>query len=876
MRIKHYVMLMLFFAASFPVLAQNTECSGTETATADGIPFVNGYTYAFSTSGDVVTATFQLLDPQVGLVAFAQTYNPNFAETPMNAVGDPASQTFTLDFPGFSDGETFSIAVKFAYAGGLSTGEILEYTVGEDCGIITPDQVDLPVTFDDPNVDYAILDFEGNSTTLVADPGDAGNTVAQTVKTDGAQTFAGTIVGEPDGLANPVPFDAENTGMSVRVWSPASGIPVRMKLEEAGNPAVGVEAEVLTTTSASWETLIFDFANSVPATPPINLNNTYNKVILFFDFGSEGDDATYLWENVQFEPGVGGLNQIDLPITFEDTEADYGLTDFGGNASTLVADPEDAGNTVVQSIRTAGAEVFAGTTVGQPLGLENPIPFDFDNTQLSVRVWSPAAGVPVRLKVEDVADGAIFVETEVLTTAAASWETLTFNFAEPVAGALDLNNQYNLVTIFFNFGLAAGPEQTYFWDDVEFAPGGGFTEISLPLTFDETEYTLGLNDFGGNVSSIVPDPEDANNNVVQSIRTAGAAVFAGTSVPGQGLTTPIPFEEGSTTMNMRVWSPASGIPVLFKVENSNNTISSEVSVNTTTSGEWETMVFDLSNSLTAPLDFNVDYVRVSIFFNFGLEGGSEEIYFWDDVAFGDGTVPCAQPYPPMDESSLSLVQNPNGSLSFTWDGIPGQIGCVVNVKVGDINNPIQQTTFIRSPENNFLNAPAAQLMPFTTYNFRVRCGCQQFPFIIANQFTDYVSIVTGIGIGEQENNTDLSDWGQPNPELSHLWLTNPIINGTTGETEMLLGYESNVKESSLRTFPNPSEGQVTLQYRSADEGQAILRVFDALGKLVHAENFGVVKGTATMELDLSQFESGIYTVEVLKGEDRVTNRVMLK
>ena len=59
-------------------------------------------------------------------------------------------------------------------------------------------------------------------------------------------------------------------------------------------------------------------------------------------------------------------------MTFEDAEVDYGLTDFGGNLSEIVADPEDPANTVVRSVKTDTSELWAGTTVGGSAGFANP------------------------------------------------------------------------------------------------------------------------------------------------------------------------------------------------------------------------------------------------------------------------------------------------------------------------------------------------------------------------------------------------------------------------------------------------------------------------------------------------------------------------
>ncbi len=49
---------------------------------------------------------------------------------------------------------------------------------------------------------------------------------------------------------------------------------------------------------------------------------------------------------------------------------------------------------------------------------------------MTVRVWSPDAGIQVRLKVEDAADNTKSVETEATTTVANDWD-MTFDFANP-------------------------------------------------------------------------------------------------------------------------------------------------------------------------------------------------------------------------------------------------------------------------------------------------------------------------------------------------------------------------------------------------------------------------------------------------------------
>ncbi|MFK8101126.1 MAG: hypothetical protein AB8G15_01325, partial [Saprospiraceae bacterium] len=95
-----------------------------------------------------------------------------------------------------------------------------------------------------------------------------------------------------------------------------------------------------------------------------------------------------------------GYAQLNFPIDFESTTLDYDLTDFGGNASSIEVDPTDPNNMVGKAIKSAAAELWAGTTMNDG-GLAAAIPFTAANTKIKVRVWSPDAGVPIRIKVED-------------------------------------------------------------------------------------------------------------------------------------------------------------------------------------------------------------------------------------------------------------------------------------------------------------------------------------------------------------------------------------------------------------------------------------------------------------------------------------------
>lgn len=223
---------------------------------------------------------------------------------------------------------------------------------------------------------------------------------------------------------------------------------------------------------------------------------------------------------VKGEGGTGGGGATPpvtqaLPVTFEEATPPV-LTGFGGaEDASIVTDPVSGSGKVARVIKSAGSQVWAGTTVSTgALQSIAVIPFTATATGMSLRVWSPDAGIPVRLKVESATDGTKSVETEALTTVAGGWQTLVFNFANPATGtaALNLATTYNKASVFFDFGRA-GSGKTYYFDDLAFVSGA----IAPPAP---TDY-LALD---GDSISLVNGTSSSNYTMAQFQSDAGIRV----------------------------------------------------------------------------------------------------------------------------------------------------------------------------------------------------------------------------------------------------------------------------------------------------------------------------------------------------------------
>ena len=384
-------------------------------------------------------------------------------------------------------------------------------------------QVTLPVDFESTTITYPITDFSGGQMTVEDNPDMSG------INTSGRVGKMVKNAGDPWGgsaleLAAPIDFST-NKHFKMKVWTPGAGRKALLKVENLTNGAIALEVEQTTTVGNAWEELTFDFT-------AINTANSYQKLVFIFDLGTVGDGSAnftfYFDDIVQFNGG-GGLAQVDLPITFQDTATvNYALTDFGGNASSIVVDPTDPNNLVGKAIKTDAAELWAGTTNGGS-GLANPIPFTATDTKMTARVWSPDANTPILLKVEDAADPTKSVETLVNTTMAGQWETLEFDFSNEAPGTAPLNlaNTYNKISIFFNFGTpgSAAGEKTYYWDDIQFGPFTGVKNVEAAAAGIQV-YPNPATDFCTVAFSEFPNSPvrlsllDANGRLVKVFNTA--------------------------------------------------------------------------------------------------------------------------------------------------------------------------------------------------------------------------------------------------------------------------------------------------------------------------------------------------------------------
>ena len=304
---------------------------------------------------------------------------------------------------------------------------------------------------------------------------------------------------------------------------------------------------------------------------------TYNVRVVALSGGEASIETTQ--EVVISDP-------LFLPIDFESEKLDYTFINFGPDVVDGVAiidnpDPNDVNpsSKVAEYTKPAGSETWAGTTIA----LDEPIDFS-TKRHIQIDVWSPTAGTPVTLKLENLGDANINVETTVNTTVSQEWETLTFDM-----NAIDPAVEYGRIVLFFNLGTS-GTGETYYFDNIQTT---NLEPLGLPMTFDSSAVNYTPATFNGTSFEVVANPDLSGANTSASM--VGAITNAGNAWEGLtfNLEEPVDFSSDDKTIKMLVWSDVA-LPVLLKFEGGvNGERQNEVVANHTGSG-WEELSFNFA------------------------------------------------------------------------------------------------------------------------------------------------------------------------------------------------------------------------------------------------------------------------------------------
>ena len=394
-----------------------------------------------------------------------------------------------------------------------------------------------------------------------------------------------------------------NNQFSIQVYADTATSFI-LKLEGTGQ---AIEMKKNIATAKVWRTYTFDFSAAASTL-------TAERIVLFFDEGSETTSATYLIDNLTVD-GAGPCTGTAVdPLVIEDFEcqrnATYGV---GYDDVEVVANPDKTGINTSEFVGEYTDQ--AGAYHALVISYDDPIDLS-QNAQFCIKVWAPVAG-NLLFKLEG--PGGAY-EEGVMINDTDMWTEACVDFSGQVG------KNYTRFVLFFNAGQN-GEGDVYYIDDItrSEAPAAEAIEdfedgASLGWTAPGT--TNGT--FNGVIAN--PDKTGANTSDNVGSYTRGAATF---SVLQADLIEDLDLSS-DPQLNLDVWAPEGATSVTMQLVSATQG-AFPVTVALTETMSWQTLNFNFEANAGI-----TDFVSLRLLFNPDTE--TTGTYYFDNLMQGESTV----------------------------------------------------------------------------------------------------------------------------------------------------------------------------------------------------------------------------------------------
>ncbi|MCU0429083.1 MAG: glycosyl hydrolase family 8 [Cytophagaceae bacterium] len=350
----------------------------------------------------------------------------------------------------------------------------------------------------------------------------------------------------------------------------------------------------------------------------------------------------------------------------------------------------------------------------------------------------------------------------------------------------------------------------------------------------------------------------SNNNLVLASNTPSIGTGAWTVTSGAGTfadaSSANTLVSGAASVNVYTWTISNGVcpPSSDAVQVNVTTFAAANagadqaitpgSVNLSASpasGSWSTT--------SGGVSFSPNASSASVVADGLTVAGSPYTFTWTVAANG----PCAAS---SDNMTVTVTTAPAPNISITVGGNAwsntNTYAFTNNQQIGESSAPVTVTISNTGSANLVITSITLSGVDFAIAGVSA-------PFFIAPSGTpvsftvSFSPLSTGFKTGNIQINSDDSD--EPS------FVINLNGNGTTDVSEAFA--------SQIQVSPNPAVDQVMIQLNEGQETTVMLR--DLNGRLLQT-----AKGMGQLELNISEYAQGVYSLEILQGENKAVKKIV--
>ena len=298
------------------------------------------------------------------------------------------------------------------------------------------------------------------------------------------------------------------------------------------------------------------------------------------------------------------------------------------------------------------------------------------------------------------------------------------------------------------------------------------------------------------------------------------------------------YGSGGTTYN---WSPTTGLSC-------SNCSNPKASPLVTT--EYVVTVTNGSNSGTDTVVVNVDSLPVAV------------ASIDEDICFG---------------SSINL--SASGGISYTWHPATG----LNNPNIASpLASPATTTTYTVTvtAENNCTDQEEVTIevndLPVVSFNGLASNYCTTNPAVDLN---GNPSGGTFNGPGITNNQFDPALAGEGNHTITYTYTdANNCINSSSRDVtvEICTGIKSTTLITDFSMHPNPSKGVFILSLSQTESKDVNINITNILGQKVFSRSFKEYNENLKEEIDLTEFEQGVYLLNIVVGSDLISKKIIIE